>query len=279
MPPTATAALRRLTPLYTFLHNEVTEESIEAFASELHQILSLTADDHEDPFAQVMKWLLDKIHLCQWCMKNLPISANCTPKSILELCTQQPSILLVVKKITGLHHLCDSEEFLSLLASQSDQSYDLFLGFSAIVKFVDYLFSFNKGTKPVPDISVELVEVEKLLESILKPESAELSLQLLEDMFSLFFLRRDDVLFQETASDSDRSDGAAEHALSGSSSASLVKADSSMKSKLSSDPSASNNSNSPSSTQTASSVALSSKNKTDISLGFLCQRPDKLQVQ
>ena len=247
---------------------------MEKFASELQQNLSLTAD-YEHPFAQAMKWLLDKINLCLWCMTNLSISPNCNPKFILELCTEQPSILLAIKKITGLRHLCDREEFLSLLASQSDQSLDLFLGFSAIVKVVDYLFSFNKGTKQVADISVE---VEQLLDSILKPESAELSLQLLEDMFSLFFLRRDDVSFQETASDSGGSDGAAEHVPSGSSSASLVKADSSMKSKLSSDPSASNNSNSPSSTQTASSVALSSKNKSDISLGFLCQRPDKLQV-
>ena len=221
LPPAAASALHALTPLYRFLHNEVTEESMDKFASELQQNLSLTAD-HDDPFAQAMKWLLDKIYICLWCLKNLSISSNCNPKFILELCTEESSILLAVKKITSLRHLCDSVEFLSLLATQSDQSFDLFLGFSAIVKVVDYLFSFNKGAKHVTEISVD---VEQLLDSILKPGSAELSLQLLEDIFSLFFLRRDDVLFQETASDSGGSDGTTENAPSRSSSASLVKAE------------------------------------------------------
>ena len=274
LPPTAARALHTLTPLYSFLHNEVTEESLEKFASELETILAVNTEN-EDPFAQAMNWLLEKIRLTQWSVKNLPLSPNWTPKSILELCTEQPSVLSTVKQLTGLRHLCDNEEFLKLLSVSEPSSIDLFLGFSATVKFVDYLFSFSKGSaKSSDDISSSdlLNQVEKLLEQMLKSESIQLSLQLLEDMFSLFFLRREDVLFEETASDS----GDAEEAGGTySPSPSLVKADSSMKSKLSSDPSRSN-SNSPSGT--ASSVALSSKNKSDVSLGFLCQRPDKLQV-
>lgn len=213
--------------------------------------------DEEDLFAKAVKWLKDKVSFAVWCLGQsfTTGTAYWSPKAVLELCTQQPSNLNTLKVLGGLQ-LVKQEDMSTFLANHPS-SMNTYRGFLAINYFIQYLF---KNFQRMKSSLIDLEDVENLIVDI---SSKELCLQVLEDMFSFCFLRKEDILFEDTASDS----GGEE-----------VDRPECSKSRKSGDPSCPSNSNSPSNTQTGtSSTALAGK-KGDMSLGFLCQDAKKLQV-
>lgn len=214
--------------------------------------------DCDDSFTKALQWLREKISFAVWCLKQSFSGTSCSPKVVLELCTQQPSCLSTLKVLGGLQ-LINQQDMTNFLGNQPS-SLNIYRGFLALNNFIHYLF---KHFQKLPSTKYTLNEVENLIGDI---TSKELCLQVLGDVFSLCFLRKEDILFEDTVSDS----GGEEALPAASTECSKSKR---------SDPSCPSNSNSPSNnTQTGtSSTALAGK-KGDMSLGFLCQDPEKLQV-
>ena len=196
--------------------------------------------------------LQEKVRFSLWCLNQSLIEPSWTPKRILELCMSQHSNLISLKVLGGLH-LVKETEIPSLLENEPS-SLNIFKSFSAILKFIHFLFKCFRKLKT----NISLDEVEHLVQEIDEPK---LGLQVLEDMFSICFLQREDILFEETASDSDDRGEIG---------------DSTNYLKKSSDPCHSI-SNSPNS-QTGTSSPVLTEKKDHISLGFLCQNSEKLQV-
>ena len=247
-----------LRPLYSFVHGEHSIKSLVQFESDVFGVLQKLADkqlDNEDSLIVSLKWLSQKICFAVWCL-NQTFSLTWCPKTILDLCTQQPSSLNTLKTLGGLQ-LVNQQDISSFLGN-CPSSMDVYRGFLALNGFIKYLFKhfqLQKGIAPQ-----QLEEVDDLVGDI---DSKEIRLQVLEDMFSLCFLRKEDILFEDTASDS----GGEIRQMTTECS----------KSKRS-DPSCPSNSNSPNNTQTGTSSATLAGKRSDMSLGFLCTNSKKLEV-
>ena len=260
LPKGASEVLNAILPLFSFSKTEPTAESLEKFAADLSEWLdkSFCWLDENDLFTKALKWLRDKVSFAVWCLSQsfTQGTAMWSPKVVLELCTQQPSTLTTLKMLGGLQ-LVNQGDILTFLVNQPS-SVNVYRGFLALNCFIQYLFKNFQRNK---SSTIDLEEVENL---ILNINSNELSLLVLGDIFSLCFLRKEDILFEDTASDSGGEDDRPAECSN---------------SRKSGDPSCPSNSNSPSNTQTgtSSTAALAGK-KGDMSLGFLCQDANKLQV-
>lgn len=258
LPDKVRKALDVIWPLYAFLHRDVTRQSMEDFAKAIPDLVI----QEEDLFSRAMHWFLDRIQFTLWCLDQQFVGPGWSPKSILELCTEQPSELYSLKMLGGLQKV-DEAKILDLF-NQQPSTLDSFRGFLAVIKFISYLF---KHLNVQPERAASCLEdVERLLIDI---QSPEMSLSVLEDLFALCFLRREHVLFEETASDS--ADAGEEAPIASESVQSNI-------SKKIGDACPSNSNNtSPNNSQTGTSSAAVLSKK-DLSVGFLCQDPDKLQV-
>lgn len=257
--PGTVEILHILRPLFLFSSTDPSASILEQFLSDLRAVWdkSLNCLDHKDSFIKAVQWLKEKISFAVWCLDQNFTRPSWSPKSILELSTQQPSSLITLKVLGGLQPI-KQQEITFLLCNQS-KSMDVYKGFLALNSFLNYLC---KHFWTPQSIKHTLEEVNSFIEDV---SSKELCLNVLRDIFSLCFLRKEDILFEDTASDSGE-----ERTLP---TASIECS----KSKIS-DPSCPSNSNSPSNTQTGtSSTALAGK-KNDVSFGFLCQNPERLQV-
>lgn len=259
LPPGVREALCTLHPLYSFSSLDVTAESLDHFLSDLSDMLekSLKWLGGEDLFTKALQWLRGKVTFAAWCLNQSFSGSVWPPKAVLELCTQQPSSLSSLKVLGGLQ-LVNPSSVETFLGNQTS-SMNVYRGFVAVNSFTHYLYRHFQQLKSA---TYNLDEVENLIASI---NSKEISLQVLEDSFSICFLRKEDILFEDTASDSATED-ASRTTKEG------------LKAKKSGDPSCPSNSNSPSNTQTGTSSGALAGNKGNISLGFLCQHPDRLQV-
>lgn len=253
-----------MTPLFSFLQKDTTLQSLEDAEQEIAKVTS-AGGQLDDPLHAALEWFVDKIRLTLWCISQHFVGPGWTPRSILELCTEQASTLNALK-VLGCLSMVDEAQMEALLANQPS-SLDAFRGFLAAAKFVRFTFKhFNLSDSAVSSLE----DVERLLAGIRQPG---LCLQVLEDLFALCFLRREDVLFEETASDS--ADGAGEEASPAPES--LRGKSSNKKATNNNDPYS--NGNSPNNSQTGgTSSAAPADKKGDLSFGFLCQDPHKLQV-
>jgi hypothetical protein len=259
LPGGAYEILQALLPLFTFTSEEPPPDtqSLDRFVTDLSELLekSLNWLDEEDVFTKALKWLKEKVCFAVWCLSQSFCGPGTSQKTILELCTQQPSSLCTLKALGGLQ-LVNQQDVSAYL---DNRCINVYRGFLALCGFIQYLF---KPFQRLQNKATILEEIESLIRDI---NCKQMSLQVMEDVFSLCFLRKEDIIFEETASDSGGEENKSEEC--------------NLKSKKSGDPSCPSNSNSPSNTQTGtSSTACLAGKRGDMSLGFLCQDPDKLQV-
>lgn len=199
----------------------------------------------------------EKLLFALWCVDQKFVNSCWTPKKILELCSKQPH-LKAFKLLGGLQSITQECCDIPPILQKDPTSCNVLRSCLAVIEFIYFMYNcFAHKNFPVNKSS--LATVEDLLKKV-KP--AQLQLDILEDVFSLFFLRREDVLFEESSSESGENEE-------------LLPARTTKRSICNSEHGASN-SNSPNSQTGTSSSALAEKN--DFSLGYLCQQPDKLQV-
>lgn len=254
MVPLVWEVTEMLLPLFSFMSCEPTLPSIEELCSTLPNLLNkLYLTNSKDFLVTSVKRLHEKVKFSAWCLRQLSIQPSWTPKKLLKLCIRQSSDLNSLKLLGGLH--LGNEVEICLLLADDPLSLDIFKGFAAVIKFIYFLFKCFRRI----ETGTSLEEIDNLLEGI---NQTDLCIQIMEDIFSLIFLRREDVLFEETASESGEGGELAE---------TLEFKKGSVQC-----PSTSNSPNSQSHTGTSSS-SLAEK-KDNISLGFLCQDPDKLKV-
>ena len=243
-----------LLPLFNFMSCEPTLQSMEELSSALPNLLDkLYISSSKDFLMASVKRFHDKINFSVWCLRQLSIQPNWTPKKVLELCVEQSSDLNSLKLLSGLH--LGNEAEVRLLLAKDPLSLDVFKSFSALIKFVRFLFKCLWRMESITNLE----EIENLLEGI---NQTELCIQIMEDIFSLSFLRKEDVLIEETLFESgERGE--------------LVEAFE-FKKGFDQYTLASNSPTSQSQTCTYSTDLVEKKD--NIWLGFLCQDPDKLQV-
>lgn len=258
LPAGVSEVLHALLPLFSFMRVDSTANSnlLDHFVTDLSDLLEkwLHLLEEEDTFMNALKWLKEKVCFAVWCLEQSFSGPGVSLKSILELCTQQPSNLSTLKVLGGLQLV--NQQDVSIFLGNS--SMNVYRGFLVLTGFIQYLF---KPLQKLQSTTTNLEDVDNLIRDI---DCKEMCLQVMEDVFALCFLRKEDILFEDTASDSGGEDKKSEECC---------------KSKKS-DPSCPSNSNSPSNntqTGTSSTACLAGK-KGDMSLGFLCQDPDKLQV-
>lgn len=259
LPAGVAEVLHALHPLFSFSRAESISDTkiLCCFVTELSDLLekSLHLLEQEDPFSKALKWLKEKVFFAVWCFEQSFNGSGASLKSILELCTQQLSCLSTLKVLGGLQLV--NQQDVSVFLGNSTMN--VYRGFLVLSSFIQYLF---RPLQKLQSSTANLEAVDNLIRDI---SCKEMCLQVMEDVFSLCFLRKEDILFEETASDSGGEDKKSEECF---------------QSKKSCDPSCPSNSNSPSNntqTGTSSTACLAGK-KGDMSLGFLCQDPDKLQV-
>ena len=235
-----------LLPLFTFVSCELTLKSMEELSSILPGLIDkLYSLSNEDFLLSSMNRLHEKVKFALWCFDQLFVQPNWSPKKVLELCVGQSSNLNSLKLLGGLH--LSNEVDIPQILTDEPLSLNIFKGFSALIKFVHFLFKCFQR----PETTSTIEEVEKLVGEIDRPE---LRVQVMENMFALIFLRREYILFEETASESGEEKKSRKQSPS--------------------------NSNSPNSqSQTGTSSTGSTEKKDNISFGFLCQDPDKLEVK
>lgn len=217
----------------------------------------------DDPYSRAIEWLLDRIRFTLWCIDRDFVGPNWTPKSLLELCTEQASDLASLKILGGLHQI-NEEEIHTLLSSQPS-SLDVFKGLKAIITFIHYIYK-HLNSVMANSTTAHLEDVERLLIDIKSPE---LCLEVMEDLFALCFLRREHVVFEETASDS---------AEAGEEAAADEPDNSKTKKYCDQLTCPSNSNTSPNNTSQTGNSSTSALCKGNLSFGFLCHDPDKLQV-
>ena len=199
---------------------------------------------------KVLKWLQGRLTFALWCLNQATVVSKWSPGRVLDLCTGKACHLSSLK-VLGCLHLIDESDILLLLAEDS-QSIENFRAFSALIEFFHYMYEyFRRETKQTGSLAVVENWLEKLKLSPL------LRLQTLEDVFSMCFLRTEDTIFEETASESEGSDDPAHPKLT------RIKK---------------NSEQYPSSNTPTGTSSGARAEKDDISLGFLCQEPSKLQV-
>lgn len=205
--------------------------------------------------SQIFHSLHSQLLFAKWCLNHTLPTLNYTPSKILEVCTEY-SPLYALKLLGGLHSMNEKEiNEIFVEFDNSSTSTNIFRSYSTIVEFVHYLHKCISRTK-----ARSLDETESLLKNI-KPD--KLRLKTMEDLFCLCFMRREDIVFPDSTSESCES----EEVLL------WVKLPSSYK--CSSEPCTSNSTSPSSQAGTSSATRVE---KSTVSLDFLCQQSGKLQV-
>ena len=253
LPEEALRVHKMLVPVFEFTTSgEPTIQTMEAFLKFCDATGKLS-EGHQSLFLKILRTFHSKIEFAVWCLNQLFVGPTLTPKTVLDLCVELPR-LNALKALRGLQLVNEKE--IQTLMTEDPQSYDVFKSYLVIVEFVHYLYKCFPRMK----VNSSVEEVENLLQDI---QPVEIQLQVMEDLFALCFLRREDIRFDESASEG----GESEELLQQSATPSRSKCNSEQ---------CASNSNSPNSQTGTSSATLAEKN--GISLGFLCQQADKLQV-
>ena len=252
MAPQVWEVSEMLLPLFNFMSCEPTLQSMEELSSRLPTLLNKLCLSHSKDFLHFsLGKLYEKVRFSVWCLRQLTIQPSWSPKKVLQLCVGQSSNLNSLKLLGGLH--LGNEIEISSLLTNDPLSSDIFKSFSAVIKFISFLYKCFRRFETMSSLE----EIESLLERI---NETELCIQIMEEIFSLSFLRREDVLFEETASESGEGGEIIETA--------------EFKKGSDQNPMTTYSPNS----QTGTSSTSPAENKNNISFGFLCQDPERLKV-
>ena len=248
----------KLLPLYSFVYYDISPVTIQHYSERVSAEIVSEASSPHHLYLNILHQMHDKLVFALWCVRQEFVDSCWTPRKVLELCSEQPH-LKTFKLLGGLQSI--ARESVPPLLESDPASHNLLRGCLAIIEFVQFMYKCFPP-KNVPGTSrTNLAEVEDLLKQV---APAQMQLDLLEDTFSLFFLRREDVIFEESSSESGENEE-------------LPPVRTAKRSHRYSEYGAGcSNSNSPNSQTGTSSSALAEKN--EISLGYLCQQPAKLQV-